>query len=87
MIGPPYDALPSYCLRIFGGCVRFGLSAVTSDDRLLPLDQLPDPLTKPVPANLLPPDFGTMFITGPPISLSPRPPPTVMATSCELTVS
>ena len=31
------------------------------------------------PRNVLPPDFGTRFITGPPMSLSPRPPPTVMA--------
>ena len=34
-----------------------------------------------MPANVLPPDRGTMFITGPPMSLSPRPPPTVTPTS------
>src|SRR5215475_14016673 len=87
MIGPPYEALPSYCLRILAGCVRFGFSACTSDDRLLPLDQPPDPLMKPVPANVLPPDFGTRFITGPPMSLSPSPPPTTIATSSALGVS
>src|SRR5437764_14812635 len=87
MIGPPIAALPSYCLRMPGVCVSVGFSAWMSDVRLLLRPQLPDPLMKPVPANRLPPDFGTMFITGPPLSLSPSPPPTVMATSYELRVS
>ena len=34
--------------------------------------------------SLLPPDFGTMFITGPPDSTSPRLPEVVKLTSCEL---
>src|SRR5262245_63630561 len=55
--------------------------------RLLPFDHLPASLKNTWPAKLLPPDFGTRFITGPPMSLSPRPPPTVMATSCEFGVS
>src|SRR3981189_1184243 len=70
-----------------GVCVEVGFSAWMSDVRLLLRPQLPDPLRKPVPANRLPPDFGTRFITGPPLSLSPSPPPTVIATSCTLGVS
>ena len=54
---------------------------------LLPLDHSPAVLRNPLPDRLLPPDFGTMFISGPPMSLSPRPPPTVTATSSALTVS
>ena len=58
-----------------------------SSVRFVPRDQPPASLKNAVPAKVLPPDFGTRFITGPPMSLSPSPPPTVMATSCELGVS
>ena len=68
-----------------GVCVR--PIARRSPVRLVPRDQLPASLKNAVPAKVLPPDFGTRFITGPPMSLSPSPPPTVMATSCELGVS
>ena len=40
--------------------------------------------TKPLADSLLPPAFGTMFITGPPDSTSPRLPETVKLISCEL---
>src|SRR6266853_811944 len=70
-----------------GVCVRFGFCAWSSAVKLLPRDQLPASLKNAVPANVLPPDFGTRFIAGPPRSLSPSPPPTVMATSCEFAVS
>src|SRR5919204_5742402 len=68
-----------------GVCVR--PIARRSSVRLLPRDHWPASLKNPVPANLLPPDFGTRFITGPPMSLSPSAPPTVIAISCELGVS
>ena len=66
---------------------RFGLSAWISSVRLLPLDHSPALLKNAVPANMLPPERGTMFMIGPPMSLSPRPPPTVMAISSAFTVS
>ena len=40
-----------------------------------------------LPLKVLPPDRGMMFITGPPMSLSPSPPPTVIAISSAFTVS
>ena len=40
-----------------------------------------------VPENVLPPERGMMFMIGPPMSLSPRPPPTLMAISSTFTVS
>src|SRR5580765_2479522 len=55
--------------------------------RLLPLDQLPALLKKPWPLKLLPPERGTRFITGPPISDSPIPPETATETSSTLTES
>src|SRR6185295_18143777 len=61
--------------------------ARSSSSRLLPFDHVPASLKNTWPLKVLQPDFGTRFITGPPISLSPRPPPTVMATSCEFGVS
>src|SRR5262252_1794579 len=85
MIGPPNEPLASYDWMMPGVCVR--PIARRSSVRLLPRDQLPAPLTNAVPAKRLPPDFGTRFITGPPMSLSPSPAPTVIATSSELAVS
>src|SRR5258708_33061460 len=70
-----------------GVCVRLGFCAWSSGVRLLPRDQLPASLKNAMPLNELPPDFGTRFITGPPMSLSPSPPPTVIATSCAFDVS
>ena len=70
-----------------GFCRRFGFSAWISSVRLLPLDHSPAVLKNAVPEKVLPPERGMMFITGPPMSLSPRPPPTVTATSSALTVS
>src|SRR5437667_2617483 len=85
MIGPPKEPLTSYALIMPGVCVRPMLRR--SSVRLSPRDQLPASLKNAIPANELPPDFGTRFITGPPVSLSPRPPLTVMATSSEFGVS
>src|SRR5215210_242611 len=70
-----------------GACLRFGFSVLISSVRFSALDHLPAVLRKPLPDTMLPPDFGMMFITGPPMSLSPRPPPTVVAISSALTVS
>src|SRR5262249_3794851 len=84
-IGPPYEPLTSHDLRMPGVCVR--PISRRPCVRLSPRDQLPALLKNAMPANVLPPDFGTRFMTGPPISLSPSPPPTVMATSSEFGVS
>src|SRR4030095_9665252 len=54
---------------------------------LLPLDHSPALLKNPCPVNTLPPDFGTRFIVGPPMSDSPSPPDTTTATSSTLTES
>src|SRR5216110_3351246 len=72
-----------------GVSFRFGPGggAVSEESRLLPRDQSPASLKKAVPENVLPPDFGTRFITGPPMSLSPSPPPTTIAISSALGVS
>src|SRR5690349_16482441 len=70
-----------------GESFRFGFSALRSLVMLLLLDHSPAVLRNALPEMLLPPDFGTMFMIGPPMSLSPSPPPTVMATSSALTVS
>src|SRR6478672_6854193 len=70
-----------------GTCVRFGFCAFSSSVRLLLLDHRPAWLKKAVPEYRLPPDLGTRFITGPPTSLSPRPPPTRTLTSSEFAVS
>src|SRR5215831_3779972 len=51
---------------------------------LLPLDQLPAQFQNIVPAKRLPPDFGTRFIVGPPMSVSPIPPATLTVTSSTL---
>jgi hypothetical protein len=70
-----------------GFCRSAGFSAWISGVRLLPLDQSPALLRNALPENTLAPDLGMMFITGPPMSLSPSPPPTVMAISSVFTVS
>ena len=70
-----------------GFCRRAGFCAWISSVRLLPLDQSPALFRKAVPAKLLLPERGMMFMIGPPTSLSPRPPPTVIATSSVFTVS
>src|SRR3954463_11155421 len=72
-----------------GVALRFGpgAGAVSAASRLSLRDHDPASLTKALPANLLPPDLGTRFITGPPTSLSPRPPPTRTFTSSEFAVS
>src|SRR6266850_7913745 len=84
-MGPPKEPLTSYAWMMPGVCVR--PIARRSSVKLSPRDQLPAWFKNAIPANELPPDFGTRFITGPPVSLSPSPPPTVMATSWELGVS
>jgi hypothetical protein len=63
-----------------GVCCRFGFSAWISSSRFSPPDQSPAVLRNTVPLKAMPPERGMMFITGPPMSLSPRPPPTVIAT-------
>src|SRR5207249_9441755 len=85
MIGPPNEPLASYASMMPGVCVR--PMARRSSVRLWPRDQLPASLKYAVPLKVLPPDFGTRFMTGPPMSLSPSPPPTVTAISSELGVS
>ena len=45
------------------------------------------PLRNAVPLKLLPPDFGMMLATGPPVSDSPSPPPTMTCISCALPTS
>src|SRR4051794_22181253 len=84
-MGPPYEPLASYDWMMPGVCVK--PIARRPSVRLLPRDQLPASLKNTAPPNVLPPDFGTRFITGPPMSLSPSPPPTMIATSCEFGVS
>ena len=79
-MGPPNEPLMSNWLMP-GVCVKFGFNAWSSGVRLLPRDQLPASFMNAAPANVFPPAFGTKFITGPPMSLSPNPPPTVIATS------
>ena len=54
---------------------------------LLLRDQSPALLMNAWPENRLPPPFGTRFITGPPMSLSPMPPATTTDTSSTFTVS
>src|SRR5678816_959459 len=74
--------MPGVSLRLGpgGGAVRAAL-------RLLPRDQSPAVLRNAVPRNVLPPERGTMFMIGPPVSVSPRPPPTRTATSSTPTES
>ena len=69
-----------------GVSCRFGPGggAVNSGVRLSPRDQSPALLMNAVPRNWLPPDRGTRFITGPPMSVSPRPPATATETSSTL---
>ena len=55
--------------------------------RLLPLDHSPALLTNAWPRNVLPPERGTRFIVGPPMSDSPSPPDTTTATSSTFTES
>ena len=55
--------------------------------RLLPLDHSPAVLKNDCPEKLLPPERGTKFITGPPVSDSPSPPATVTDVSSALFVS
>ena len=54
---------------------------------LSPRDQSPAVLKNAWPANLLPPDFYTIFTVGPPVSFSPRPPETTITTYSALLVS
>ena len=54
---------------------------------LLPCDHWPALLKKPLPENVLPPVFGTKLTVAPPISVSPRPPDSVICISCEFDVS
>ena len=84
-MGPPNEPLTSYDWRMPGVCVRPIVRR--SSVRLSPRDQLPALLKNAIPEKALPPDFGTRFITGPPISLSPSPAPTVIATSSAFGVS
>ena len=65
---------------------RFGPGggAVNSGVRLLPRDQSPALLKNAEPRNWLPPERGTRFIIGPPMSDSPRPPATDTETSSTL---
>ena len=44
-------------------------------------------VVKMPPDSVFPPDFGTMFITGPPDSTSPKLPDVVKVTSCAFRVS
>ena len=62
-------------------------TARSSSVRLLPRDQSPALLKNAWPRNSFPPERGTRFITGPPMSDSPRPPATATATSSTLTES
>jgi hypothetical protein len=59
-------------------------TARSSSVRLLPRDQSPALLMKPCPRNAFPPDRGTRFIIGPPMSDSPSPPATETTTSSTL---
>src|SRR5262245_61367222 len=68
-----------------GVCVR--PMARRSSFRLFPRDHLPASLMNAVPRNEVPRDFGPGLVPGPPMSLSPSPPPTVITTSCEFGVS
>src|SRR5216684_8585401 len=70
-----------------GVWVKLGFRALISSVRLLPRDQSPARLRNALPEKLLPPERGSRFITGPPMSLSPRPPPTTTPTSSALGVS
>src|SRR5207342_610337 len=54
---------------------------------LVPLDHSPAVLKNDCPANALPPERGTRFITGPPVSDSPSPPETITDVSAALFVS
>ena len=54
---------------------------------LLLRDQSPALLMNAWPEKRLPPPFGTRFIVGPPVSLSPKPPETTTDTSSTLAVS
>ena len=64
-----------------------GGGAVNAAFKLSPRDHLPAVLTNVVPRNVLPPERGMMFMIGPPVSVSPRPPPTRTATSSTPTES
>src|SRR5215510_1100508 len=68
-----------------GPLVMFWLRSLSS--MLSPRDQSPAVLKNAWPENLLPPDFGRMFMVGPPVSFSPRPPETSIAISSALFVS
>src|SRR5260370_39332974 len=59
----------------------------SASSMLSPRDQSPAVLKNACPENLLPPDLGTRFMVGPPVSFSPRPPDTSIATSSTLFVS
>ena len=83
--GPPNDPLRSYTLVSGSGVVR--PAAWSAGVKLLPCRFAPVPLAKIAPATELPPVFGTMFITSPAVSDSPRPPEVVNETSCALPTS
>jgi hypothetical protein len=53
----------------------------------VPWSLSPVPLMKTLPAKALPPDLVTMFICGPPVVDSPRPPKSVNTTSWALPTS
>jgi hypothetical protein len=85
LIGPPSAKLVSQFLMILGTSVM--PKARRPSSRLSPCDHPPAVLPNTVPLNVLPPVFGTRLNCGPPRSVSPRPPATVIWTSCELAVS
>src|SRR4029450_9531027 len=85
LIGPPSDALASYALLIPGPRVMPLLRR--SSSMLSPRDQSPAVLKNAWPENLLPPDLGTRFIVGPPVSFSPSAPETSITASSRLFVS
>jgi hypothetical protein len=72
-----------------GVSLRFGPGdgAISSGVRLLPRDQSPALLMNACPRKLFPPERGTRFMIGPPISDSPRPPATATEISSTLTES
>ena len=80
--GPPIDPLRSQDLsRWLGATSPASLNACVV---LSPCMPLLDPPAKIMPLVVLPPVFGTKFITGPLVSDSPSPPVVVMFTSSEL---
>ncbi len=84
-IGPPRAPLPSQFLRTVGavGMPRARRSSVTLSDWRLDCV----PLKKAEPLKVLPPERGMILATGPPVSDSPRPPPTITCISCALPTS